>query len=158
MTARQAARATGGATGSRDTTTAAAANYQLLIDYYAAYGDGGAEGLARMASFYAENKPSYTAGNSELSGETNSPEESLKVMRRLQELSGGNITFAAPPTILLAGDAVVALVVNERHARPGRPELVVPRLYVYEISDGKISRSFGWQLESEAFDQYYPRA
>ncbi|MEH0930737.1 hypothetical protein [Micromonospora sp. CPCC 205558] len=158
MTALQAApAATGGATGSPD-TTAAAANYQLLTDYYAAYGDGGAEGLARMAAFYAENKPSYTAGNSELSGETNSPEESLKVMRRLQELSGGNITFAAPPTILLAGDAVVALVVNERHARPGLPELVVPRLYVYEIADGKISRSFGWQLQSKAFDQYYPRA
>jgi ketosteroid isomerase-like protein len=135
----------------------ASENYKLLTDYYEAYGDGGPEGLARMASFYAEDKPSYTAGNSELSGETRSPEESLKVMRRLQELSGGNITFAAPPTVLLAGDAVVALLVHEKHAREDRPELVVPRLYVYEIADGKISRSFGWQLESKAFDEYYPR-
>ena len=144
------------------TTTQAAAsavkNYELLTDYYAAYGDGGPEGLARMAAFYAEDKPSYTAGNSAVSGETNSPEESLQVMRRLQELSGGNITFASPPTILVAGDAMVALLVNERHARPDRPELVVPRLYVYEIAEGKISRSFGWQLQSEAFDQYYPAA
>lgn len=136
----------------------ASENHQLLTDYYAAYGDGGPEGLARMASFYADDKPSYTAGRSELSGETNSPEESLKVMRRLQELSGGNITFAAPPTVLVAGDTVVALLVDERHARPGKPELVVPRLYVYEITDGKISRSFGWQLESAAFDAYYPAA
>ncbi|MGI5132992.1 nuclear transport factor 2 family protein [Pseudonocardia sp. CA-107938] len=135
----------------------ASENHQLLSDYYAAYGSGGPEGLARMAAFYAENKPSYTAGNSELSGETNSPEESLKVMRRLQELSGGNITFAAPPTVLVAGDAVVALLVHEKHARIGRPELVVPRLYVYEIADGKISKSFGWQLEAKAFDEYYPR-
>ena len=135
----------------------AAENYALLSSYYAAYGDGGPEGLARMASFYAEDKPSYTAGNSELSGETSSPEESLRVMHRLQELSGGNITFAAPPTILLAGDTVVALVLNEKHHRIGQPELIVPRLYVYEIADGKISRSFGWQLESKAFDEYYPR-
>lgn len=132
-------------------------NYKLLTDYYAAYGDGGPAGLERMASFYAKDKPSYTAGSSALSGETHSPEESLKVMRRLQELSGGNITFAAPPTILVAGDAVVALLVHERHARTGQPELVVPRLYVYEITEGKISRSFGWQLESAAFDEYYPR-
>ncbi|MFI6426695.1 hypothetical protein [Promicromonospora sp. NPDC050880] len=136
----------------------ASENHQLLTDYYAAYGDGGPEGLARMASFYTESKPSYTAGRSELSGETDSPEESLRVMRRLQELSGGNITFAAPPTILVAGDAVVALVVHEKHARIGKPELVVPRLYVYEITGGKISRSFGWQLESQAFDAYYPAA
>jgi ketosteroid isomerase-like protein len=135
----------------------ASENHKLLTEYYEAYGDGGPEGLARMARFYAEDKPSYTAGNSELSGETRSPEESLKVMRRLQELSGGNITFAAPPTVLVAGDTVVALLVHERHARIGRPELVVPRLYVYEIADGKISRSFGWQLESKAFDAYYPR-
>lgn len=136
--------------------TTATQNHQLLTDYYAAYGEGGPEGLERMATFYTKNKPSYTAGNSALSGETHSPEESLQVMARLQELSGGNIAFAASPTILVAGDTVVALLVHEKHARTGRPELVVPRLYVYEITDGKISRSFGWQLNSAAFDEYYP--
>lgn len=132
-------------------------NHKLMTDYYAAFGDGGLEGLARMASFFAEGKTSYTAGNSELSGETNSPEESAKVLQRLLEMSDGEISFAAPPTILVAGDAVVALLVHEKHARTGQPELVVPRLYVYEITDGKLSRSFGWQLESKAFDEYYPR-
>ena len=136
----------------------ASENHKLLTDYYAAFGDGGLEGLARMASFFAKDKTSYTAGNSELSGETNSPEESVKVLRRLLELSDGNVSCAAPPTVLVAGDAVVALLVHEKHARVGRPELVVPRLYVYEIDEGKIIRSFGWQLESKAFDEYYPRS
>ncbi|WP_162893329.1 hypothetical protein [Microbacterium halotolerans] len=83
--------------------------------------------------------------------------EALAEMKRLQELSGGNVSFVGPPTILLAGDAVVALLIHERHARPGKPELIVPRLYVYEIAEGKFTKSFGWQLESDAFDQYYPR-
>ncbi|WP_133878391.1 hypothetical protein [Paractinoplanes brasiliensis] len=131
---------------------------KLLTDYYAAYGEGGAEGLARMSAFYAPNKTHYMAGNSELAGESRSPEESLQAMKRLQELSGGNVSFVGPPAILLAGDAVVVLLVQERHARPGKPELIVPRLYLYEIADGKFTKSFAWQIESEAFDNYYPRS
>ncbi|HEY0940004.1 MAG TPA: hypothetical protein VGE08_07910 [Steroidobacter sp.] len=133
-------------------------NFQLLTDYYAAYGAGGPEGIARMARFYAKDKPAYIAGNSELSGNINNTEEAVKYLLRLQELNGGNIKLVGSPTLLVVGDTMVAALINEQHTRPGKPPLIVPRLCVYEIANGKLSRAFVWQLESQAFDDYYPRS
>lgn len=132
-------------------------NYKLITDYYEAFGEGGPEGLARMKSFFAEGKVNYTAGNSEFAGTQNSPDESSKVLSRILELNDGNLEIVGKPTILLAGDAMVAVLLHEKHNRVGQPELIVPRLCVYEIADGKLSRSFIWQLESKAYDDYYPR-
>ena len=131
---------------------------QLLTDYYAAYGDGGPEGLARMGAFYAEGKTNYTAGTSELSGTVESPEASLQYLHRLLDLNDNRIEILGTPTILLAGDAMVAVLLKEKHHGVGQPELIIPRLCVYEIETGKVTKSFIWQLESEAFDAYYPRA
>lgn len=135
----------------------ASENYQLLTDYYDALGEGGPEGLARMAAFYAEGKTNYTAGDSELAGEVSSPEESLKYLVRLFELNEGRLSLAGTPTILLAGDKMVAVLLKEKHHRTGKPPIVVPRLCIYEIEDGKFTKSFIWQLEGEAFDAYYPK-
>lgn len=135
----------------------ASENYKLVTDYYESFGEGGPEGLARMLSFFAEGKTNYTAGNSEFAGTQNSPAESEKILHRILELNEGNLEIVGMPTILLAGDAMVAVLLKERHKRAGKPEIIVPRLCVYEIADGKLSRSFIWQLEAEAYDAYYPR-
>lgn len=137
--------------------TTASENFKLLTDYYNAFGEGGPEGLARMAEFYASDKTNYTAGNSELAGTVSSPEESLKYLHRLLELNEGRLEIVGTPTILLAGDKMVAVLLKEKHHRVGHPEMIVPRLCIYEIADGKFTRSFIWQLEAEAFDQYYPK-
>ncbi|MTD58949.1 hypothetical protein [Amycolatopsis pithecellobii] len=136
----------------------ASENYQLLVDYYEAHGDGGPESVERMASFYTKDKPAYIAGNSSLSGNIKNTEEAVEYLLRLQELNGGKVELVGKPTILLAGDTVVAVVINQRHTQVGKPELIVPRLCVYEITDGKLSRAFMWQLESKIFDEYYPRS
>jgi len=132
-------------------------NFQLLTDYYAAHGDGGPESVARMVSFYAEDKPAYIAGNSAVSGTVNNADEAAQYLRRLHELNGGRVELVGTPTILLAGDTMVAALIHQRHHQAGKPDLVVPRLCVYEIADGKLSRAFMWQLESQVFDEYYPR-
>lgn len=137
--------------------TKASENFQLLTDYYAALGDGGEEGLSRMASFYAEGKTNYTAGDSEFSGQVDSPEESVKYLTRLLDLNDGRFELVGTPTIVLAGDRMVAVLLKEKHHRTGGEELIVPRLCVYEIEDGKFTSSFIWQLEAEAFDAYYPK-
>lgn len=137
--------------------TTATDNYKLITDYYESFGEGGLEGLARMKSFFAEGKTNYTAGNSEFAGTQNSPAESSKILQRILELNEGNLQVVGMPTILLAGDAMVAVLLKERHHRAGHPPLIVPRLCVYEIADGKLSRSFIWQLEGKAFDEYYPK-
>jgi hypothetical protein len=136
----------------------ASENYQLLVDYYAAHEGGGPESVKRMASFYADEKPAYIAGNSSLSGNIKNTEEAVEYLLHLQELNGGSVELVGTPTILLAGDTVVAALIHQRHHRVGQPELIVPRLCVYEIADGKLSRAFMWQLESEIFDEYYPRS
>lgn len=136
----------------------ASENHQLLTDYYAAYGEGGPEGIARMASFYAKDKPAYIGGNSEFSGHIKNTEEAVKLLLRVQELNNGNVKIVGKPTVLVAGDTVVATLIYEKHARVGQPELIVPRLCVYEIADGKLSKAFAWQIESKIFDDYYPRA
>lgn len=132
-------------------------NFQLLMDYYAAHGDGGPESVERMASFYAADKPAYIAGNSALSGTVKNTEEAKEYLLRLQELNGGKVELVGTPTILLAGDTVVVALIHQKHTRPGKPEIIVPRLCVYEIADGKLAKAFMWQLESEVFDAYYPK-
>lgn len=135
----------------------ASENFQLLVDYYAAHGDGGPESVERMASFYADDKPAYIGGNSALSGHVQNTEEAKEYLLRLQDLNGGKVELVGTPTILLAGDTIVAALIHQRHTRPGKPEIIVPRLCVYEIADGKLSKAFMWQLESKIFDEYYPR-
>jgi hypothetical protein len=135
----------------------ASENFQLLVDYYAAHGDGGPESVERMASFYADDKPAYIAGNSALSGHVKNTEEAKEYLLRLQDLNGGKVELVGTPTILLAGDTIVAALIHQRHTRPGKPAIIVPRLCVYEIADGKLSKAFMWQLESKIFDEYYPR-
>jgi ketosteroid isomerase-like protein len=132
-------------------------NFRLLTEYYASYGDGGAEGIARMLSFYASDKTTYIAGDSVISGHMKSQEESAERFRQLMELNGGDMAIVGSPTILVAGDTVVAALVYERHQRPDREPVIVPRLCVYEVAEGKLKKAFAWQLESGAFDEYYPR-
>lgn len=132
-------------------------NVKLIEDYYGAFGEGGAEGLARMAAFYADDKTNYTAGNSEFSVTATSPSESSQILNRILELNAGNLGIVGKPVILLAGDSMVAVLLTEKHHRVGQPELVVPRLCIYEIADGKLGKSFIWNLESKAYDEYYPK-
>src|SRR3546814_6458441 len=98
----------------------ASENYKLVTDYYESFGEGGPEGLARMLSFFAEGKTNYTAGNSEFAGTQNSPAESEKILHRILELNEGNLEIVGMPTILLAGDAMVAVLLKEKHKRADR--------------------------------------
>lgn len=135
----------------------ASENFQLMTDYYAVPRDGEPENVERMASFYTDDKPAYIAGDSALSGTVKNTEEAVQYLQRMHDLNGGGVELVGTPTILLAGDTVAAALIHQRHHREGKSELIVPRLCVYEITDGKLSRAFMWQLESKVFDEYYPR-
>src|SRR3546814_20647389 len=95
----------------------ASENYKLVTDYYESFGEGGPEGLTRMLSFFAEGKTNYTAGNSEFAGTQNSTAESEKILHRIIERNEGNLEIVGMPTILLAGDAMVEVLLNENNKR-----------------------------------------
>ena len=134
----------------------ASENHRMITEYYEPWGAGGAAGVTRLARYYAEEKTSYIAGNSAFSGYLSTAEETEQFLIRLLELNEGGIDLVGRPQIILAGDTFVAVILMEKHTRVGRDELIVPRLCIYEILDGKIAKSFLWQIESAAYDGYYP--
>src|SRR3546814_7750962 len=86
-----------------------------------------------MLSVFDEGKTNYTAGNAEFAGTQNSQAESEKILHRILELNEGNLEIVGMPTILLAGDAMVAVLLKEKHKRAGHPELIRSEEHTSEL-------------------------
>lgn len=134
----------------------AAANVQLLTDYFASWEKGGEEGIAGIEAYYSPNITVHHAGKSIVSGEFKGLEDLHKrYFMKIHEMTDGRQQLVGRPVILAAGDRFVLTVVYESHQIKGKEPLVVERFVMYEMDNRKIVHIRAYEFDQEAFDNYY---